>query len=241
MICAWEIQNVKSTSTTFIVARIPKMPMYFQNSAASSRCIAVSKPFPWYERTTSSRTEETVSSNSNATVKIGRQSSQPRRRGMKYIPDSRQNCRPQRVRRIRNQPTSAKPTTTRTHTPKTHSRLCNHSVDQLTDGIFPPSFGPTKGGLTLTPDRHPEGPAHCSGTHAGRLCNAWRITQPATFASPLHKRIEHRYHKQGQHGRGHQATNHDDCQRPGDEGPASSQTKRHGNQCEDRRASRHDD
>ena len=96
---------MKSTSTTLIVAKIPKMPMYFQNAGASSRCIAVSNPFPWYERTTSSRTEATVSINSNATVKIGRHASQPRCRGMKYIPDSRQNCRPQRVRRIRNHPT----------------------------------------------------------------------------------------------------------------------------------------
>src|SRR4029453_13750142 len=145
MICAWETQNVKSTSTTLIVARTPKMPMYFQNAAASSRCIAVSNPFPWYERTTSRRTEATVSIKSKETVKIGRPASQPRRRGMKYIPDSRQNCRPQRVRRIRNQPTNTKPMRTRTHTPKTHNRLFNHSVDQLTDGIFPPSFGPTQG------------------------------------------------------------------------------------------------
>ena len=47
---------MKSTSTTLIVAKIPKMPMDFQNAAASSSCIAVSNPFPWKERMTSSRT-----------------------------------------------------------------------------------------------------------------------------------------------------------------------------------------
>ena len=36
MICAWPIQNVKSTRTTLIVAKIPKMPMDFQNAGASS-------------------------------------------------------------------------------------------------------------------------------------------------------------------------------------------------------------
>ena len=34
----------------------------------------------------------TVSSSNSATVKIGRQASQLRVRGMKYMPDSRQNC-----------------------------------------------------------------------------------------------------------------------------------------------------
>src|SRR5215218_352766 len=64
---------------------------------------------------------------------------------MKYIPDRRQNCRPQRIRRIRNQPTSAKPTSVKRKTLATHSRLVNHSVDQLIDSINPPSFGPTQG------------------------------------------------------------------------------------------------
>src|SRR5215211_1306357 len=70
---------------------------------------------------------------------------------MKYIPDRRQNCRPQRMRRITNQPTSAKPTSVKRKTLTIHSRLVNHSVDQLIDSIHPPSFGPTEVGAYVTP------------------------------------------------------------------------------------------
>src|SRR5215213_3657367 len=70
---------------------------------------------------------------------------------MKYTPDSRQNCRPQLVRRMRSHPISAKPITTKRKTLAIHSRLVNHSIDQLMS-IDPPSFfGPTEGRLTLTP------------------------------------------------------------------------------------------
>src|SRR6478735_9338778 len=82
----------------------------------------------------------TVSSSNSATVKIGRQASQPRVRGMKYMPDSRQNCLAQRARLSSNHAISTKPTTTRAHTPRTHNRLCNHSVDQLISINPPRSF-----------------------------------------------------------------------------------------------------
>ena len=56
--------------------------------------------------------------------------SQPRWYGMKYMLDSRQNCRPHPVRWINSQPTRANPTSVSTKTPPTQSRLVHHSVDQ---------------------------------------------------------------------------------------------------------------
>ena len=56
---------------------------------------------------------------------------------MKYMLDSRQNCRPQPVRLISSQPSSANPTMTRTQTPRTQTGLRHHSVDQSISSIAP--------------------------------------------------------------------------------------------------------
>src|SRR5829696_6616430 len=104
--------------------------MNLQNAAASSCCIAVNKPLPWKERSTSSRTDISVSKINKATVKIGRQLSQPRRRGMKYRLDNLQNCRPHRVRLMSSQAMSANPTTVKAKVRTSHIKLVNHSVDQ---------------------------------------------------------------------------------------------------------------
>ena len=53
---------------------------------------------------------------------------------MKYALDSRQNCRPQRVRRISTQATRVNPTTLKANTLATHSRLASHSFDQSVIG-----------------------------------------------------------------------------------------------------------
>ena len=79
-----------------------------QNVGWSCSCNAVIRALPLKERMTSIRTEITVKSSSNATVRIGRQLSQSRRYGMKYMPDSRQNCRPHLVRVASSQPTTTK-------------------------------------------------------------------------------------------------------------------------------------
>src|SRR6476646_8346074 len=82
----------------------------------------------------------TVRSSNSATVKIGRQASQPRVRGMKYMPDSRQNCLAQRARLSSNHAISTNPTTTKTKTFAIHNRLVSHSVDQLISMHPPRSF-----------------------------------------------------------------------------------------------------
>src|SRR6188508_214696 len=101
--------------------------MYFQKVGASRFCNAVYKPLLWKVSRTSKRTDITVRSSNNATVNIGRQASQPRLRGMKYMPDSRQNCLAQRARLSSNQAISKKPMTTKTKTFAIHNRLVSHS------------------------------------------------------------------------------------------------------------------
>ena len=64
-------------------------------------------------------------------MRIGRQASQDRRYGRKYIPEIRQNWRPHFVRLISSHPTRRNPTTTSANVRSTQSRLVSHSVVQL--------------------------------------------------------------------------------------------------------------
>ena len=102
--------------------------MAVQNVGWSCSCSAVKRSLLLNDRMTSSRTEITVRNSSSATVRIGRQLSQSRRYGMKYMPDSRQNCRPHLVRVASSQPTTTKITMVESEDlPPTHSRLVSHS------------------------------------------------------------------------------------------------------------------
>src|SRR6476619_3414397 len=137
----------------------------------------------------------TVSSSNSATVKMGRQASQPLVRGMKYMPDSRQNCLAQRARLSSNHAITTKPMTTKTKTFAIHNRLVSHSVDQLISIHPPRSF------VTLPKWRLPYALGACErySVTLQQTAEQWRPRAPSRTRSVPHRlRSERHMHVRSQ-------------------------------------------